>query len=235
MIAFGWVTNMLQRGAASWKRMLDVMDIVPLVADGPGTAADSPRPPIRGAIEIRGLTFAYDGAPVLRDVSLRVAAGETLAVVGPTGSGKSTLISLLPRLHRTAAAARCSSTGADVRDIPLPALRGAIGFVPQEPFLFSETLGANIAFGARTSAGGAGRGARRPRVARLDTDVAGLPEGLRHAGRRARHHALRAGRSSAPRSRARRGRRPAHPHSRRRPLGGGHLHGGGNPRRACAA
>jgi ATP-binding cassette subfamily B protein len=174
MIAFGWVTNMLQRGAASWKRMLDVMDIVPLVADGPGTAADSPRPPILGAIEIRGLTFAYDGAPVLHDVSLRVAAGETLAVVGPTGSGKSTLISLLPRLHEPPRGT-VFIDGADVRDIPLPALRASIGFVAQEPFLFSETLGANIAFGIGEPGGPAVAAAAA--VARLDTDVQGFPKG----------------------------------------------------------
>ena len=174
MIAFGWVTNMLQRGAASWKRMLDVMDIVPLVADGPGMAADSPRPPILGAIEIRGLTFAYAGAPVLHDVSLRVAAGETLAVVGPTGSGKSTLISLLPRLHEPPRGT-VFIDGTDVRDIPLPALRASIGFVAQEPFLFSETLGANIAFGLGESGGPAVAAAAA--VARLDTDVQGFPKG----------------------------------------------------------
>ncbi len=151
MIAFGWVTNMLQRGAASWKRMLEVMDTVPLVADDPRPAGDGPLPPIRGAIEIRGLTFGYDGAPVLRDVSLRVAAGETLAVVGPTGSGKSTLISLLPRLYEPPRGT-IFIDGVDVRDIPLAALRGAIGFVAQEPFLFSDTLGANIAFGLEPAA-----------------------------------------------------------------------------------
>ncbi len=174
MIAFGWVTNMLQRGAASWKRMLDVMDIVPLVADRPGLSADAQGPPIRGAIEIRGLTFAYDGAPVLRDVSLRVAAGETLAVVGPTGSGKSTLISLLPRLHEPPRGT-VFIDGVDVRDIPLPALRAAIGYVSQEPFLFSEALGANIAFGVDGAAGPAVAAAAA--VARLDTDVQGFPNG----------------------------------------------------------
>jgi len=173
MIAFGWVTNMLQRGAASWKRMLEVMDIVPLVADGPGGEADSQRPPIQGAIEVRGLTFAYDSAPVLRDVSLRVAAGKTLAVVGPTGSGKSTLISLLPRLHEPPRGT-VFIDGIDVRDIPLPVLRAAIGFVAQEPFLFSETLGANIAFG-REGTGGPSVAAAAA-IARLDVDVQGFPK-----------------------------------------------------------
>jgi len=191
MIAFGWVTNMLQRGAASWKRMLEVMDIVPLVADGPGTRSGTQLRPIRGAIEIRGLTFAYNGAPVLRDVSLSVAAGETLAIVGPTGSGKSTLISLLPRLHEPPRGT-VFIDGVDVRDIPLPVLRGAIGYVSQEPFLFSETLGGNIAFGIGRAASlpgpdpaadGAPDGADGPAVdaaagvARLDTDVHEFPKG----------------------------------------------------------
>jgi ATP-binding cassette, subfamily B, multidrug efflux pump len=191
MIAFGWVTNMIQRGTASWTRMLDVMDTVPLVADGPGVAAQPPLPPIQGAIEFRHLTFAYGGTPVLHDVSLRVAAGETLAVVGPTGSGKSTLISLLPRLHEPPRGT-VFVDGVDVRDIPLPQLRGAIGFVAQEPFLFSDTLGANIAFGMEPAAGqGEGNGARAaPKgaaggpdiadaaaIARLDKDVQGFPNG----------------------------------------------------------
>ena len=192
MIAFGWVTNMLQRGAASWKRMLEVMDIVPLVADGPAAQDGQPRPPIKGAIEIRGLTFAYNGAPVLRDVSLSVPAGDTLAIVGPTGSGKSTLISLLPRLHEPPRGA-VFIDGVDVRDIPLPVLRGAIGYVSQEPFLFSDTLGANIAFGIGRAAGltrpvQAAEGApdaapdgpavaAAAGVARLDKDVQEFPKG----------------------------------------------------------
>jgi len=192
MIAFGWVTNMLQRGAASWKRMLEVMDTAPLVADGPRADGGAPLPAIHGAIEIRDLTFAYDGTPVLRDVSLRVGAGETLAIVGPTGSGKSTLISLLPRLHEPPRGT-VFIDGTDVRDIPLPVLRGAIGFVSQEPFLFSETLGANIAFGMepaasleRTGAAAvappdeAGRSGitAAAAVARLDKDVQGFPKGF---------------------------------------------------------
>jgi ATP-binding cassette subfamily B protein len=192
MIAFGWVTNMIQRGTASWKRMLEVMDTVPLVADPPGAAA-APPAPIQGAIEIRGLTFAYDGAPVLRGVSLRVAAGETLAIVGPTGSGKSTLISLLPRLYEPPRGT-VFVDGVDVHDIPLPALRGAIGFVSQEPFLFSDSLGANVAFGLPPASALAPAGAATDAapaevdppgvaaaaaVARLDTDVQGFPNGYR--------------------------------------------------------
>jgi ATP-binding cassette subfamily B protein len=191
MIAFGWVTNMIQRGTASWKRMLEVMDTEPLVSDAPVAITTLDQLRIRGAIEFRGLTFAYNGAPVLHDVSLTVDAGQTLAIVGPTGSGKTTLINLLPRLYEPPRGT-VFVDGVDVRDIPLPVLRGAIGFVSQEPFLFSESLAENVAFGEM---GGDARehddsGIERPaaqlrdsviarssEVARLDKDVRDFPKG----------------------------------------------------------
>jgi ATP-binding cassette subfamily B protein len=147
MIAFGWVTNMLQRGMASWKRMLEVMDAVPDISDAHATERGR-TVPLTGAIEIRHLTFAYPGAahPVLDDVSIRIERGQTVAFVGATGSGKSTLISLLPRLHEPPPGTVLMD-GVDVREIPLDRVRGAIGFVPQEPFLFSDTIAENIAFG----------------------------------------------------------------------------------------
>src|SRR5262249_26499029 len=154
MIAFGWVTNMLQRGMASWKRMLEVLDTEPAIKDGKGI-----RPLVRGAIEFRDLVFAYNGAPVLNHVSARIDAGQTVALVGPTGSGKSTLINLLARLHDPPPGTVFVDS-VDVRELPLSVLRGAIGFVPQEPFLFSDTLADNVAFGLDASeagrAGGAG-------------------------------------------------------------------------------
>jgi ATP-binding cassette, subfamily B, multidrug efflux pump len=172
MIAFGWVTNLLQRGMASWTRMLMVMDTEPAIRDeqglgirdsgfgperalvrGPGLAADVRRPglasqdpAIRGEIEFRHLSFLFGSREVLTNVSFSVTAGETLAIVGATGSGKSTLVNLLPRLHNPPRGT-VFIDGRDVRDIPLAALRGAIGFVPQEPFLFSDTLADNVAFG----------------------------------------------------------------------------------------
>src|SRR5206468_1877105 len=162
MIAFGWVTNMLQRGMASWKRMLEVLDTKPAISDRGSRMADSigdfrdPKSKIRnvgGSIEFRDLVFSYgDNIPVLNHVSATIAAGETVALVGVTGSGKTTLISLLARLHDPPPGT-IFIDGVDVRDLPLATLRGAIGFVPQEPFLFSDTLGDNVAFGLDAIAG----------------------------------------------------------------------------------
>jgi ATP-binding cassette, subfamily B, multidrug efflux pump len=197
MIAFGWVTNMLQRGTASWKRMLEVLDTEPAIADRRVRSADPDRPrtfaagsafaasrEIRGEIEFRDLTFAYGAAaPVLDHVSARIEAGQTVALVGPTGSGKSTLISLLARLHDPPRGT-VFVDGVDVRDLPLATLRGAIGFVPQEPFLFSDTLADNVAFGLDAADHPPLRRADRDArilaaaaVARLDKDVADFPKG----------------------------------------------------------
>jgi ATP-binding cassette subfamily B multidrug efflux pump len=189
MIAFGWVTNMLQRGMASWKRMLDVLDAAPAINDSSVTPAGRAAP-LTGAIEVRDLVFTYPGSehPVLDQVSLRIEKGQTVAFVGATGSGKSTLIGLLPRLHEPPPGT-VFLDGVDVREIPLAALRGAIGFVPQEPFLFSDSIAENIAFGvqppASTARGIPASGGdeldRRMReaaaIARLDKDVDAFPQG----------------------------------------------------------
>jgi ATP-binding cassette subfamily B protein len=180
MIAFGWVTNIMQRGLASWKRMLEVLDHPVSIGDADVTAAGRAAP-LDAAIEIRNLTFSYPGTdrPVLRDVSLRIEAAQTVAFVGGTGSGKSTLISLLPRQHEPPPRTVFIG-GVDIREIPLDRLRGAIGFVPQEPFLFSHTIAENVAFGATESrsAGLQERIAAAAAVARLDKDVADFPRGF---------------------------------------------------------
>jgi ATP-binding cassette, subfamily B, multidrug efflux pump len=177
MIAFGWVTNMVQRGLASWTRMLEVLDHDPAIADPPSDRLVT-LPVVRGAIEFRHLSFAYGGRQVLNDVSVRIEAGQTVALVGPTGSGKSTLISLLPRLFDPPPGS-VFIDGVDVRDLSLAQLRRAIGFVPQEAFLFSESIADNVAFGD-----GGARGADPERVrwaagvARLDKDVEEFPSGF---------------------------------------------------------
>ena len=175
MIAFGWVTNLLQRGMASWKRMLEVLDAVPAISDA--SAAGTAPARIRGAIEFRHLTFRYGDTTVLRDVSLAIPAGTTTAIVGATGSGKSTLLGLLPRLH-DAPPGTVFIDGIDVRHIPLATLRGAIGFVAQEPFLFSATIADNIAFGARGKTDDRARVEEAAAIARLDKDIDAFPRGF---------------------------------------------------------
>ncbi|GGA59465.1 ABC transporter ATP-binding protein [Edaphobacter acidisoli] len=143
MIAIGWVVNLFQRGTASVARIDEILKQKPDIADAPSAAAT----PINGEIEFRNLTFAYPGAkPVLKDINLKIPAGSSLAIVGPTGSGKSTLVNLIPRLQ-DAAPGEVLIDGQPIRNFTLDELRRNIGFVPQETFLFSETIRQNIAFG----------------------------------------------------------------------------------------
>ena len=173
MIAFGWVSNLLQRGMASWKRLLEVLDVQPLISDA---AADQAIQSLEGAVEFRNLTFSFGEAIVLRGLSFKVPRGTTTAIVGATGSGKSTLLNLLPRLHEPPAGT-VFIDGVDVRHIPLNVLRGAIGFVNQEPFLFSTTLAENVAFGARGDHASRERMAEVASIARLDKDLPQFPQG----------------------------------------------------------
>ena len=187
MIAFGWVTNLLERGMASWKRMLTVMNAVPGIRDeegldkGLGTGdlgvEQSRVSHVQGSIEDRNLSFLYGNREVLSHVSFSVKAGETVAIVGATGSGKSTLVNLLPRLQNPPRGT-VFVDGRDVRDIPLNELRGIIGFVPQEPFLFSDTLADNVAFGVpRVAQDAPARIEAAAAVAQLDKDVRDFPRG----------------------------------------------------------
>jgi len=177
MIAFGWVTNLIQRGMASWKRMLEVMETEPAIRDRePARTTDRRGAPIRGDIEFRHLTFAFGDHVILRDVSAMLAAGTTTAIVGATGSGKSTLLNLLARLHDPPPGT-VFLDGIDVRDIPLTVLRGAVGFVPQEPFLFGASIAQNIAFGVPSADERRERIEQAASIARLDKDVRGFPKG----------------------------------------------------------
>ena len=176
MIAFGWVTNLLQRGMASWKRMLEVMDAQPAITDAEATQEITDAGVIRGEIVLRDLTLAYGDHVVLRNISAVLPAGTTTAIVGATGAGKSTLLHLLPRLIQPPPGT-VFIDGVDVRHIPLGVLRGAIGFVPQEPFLFSASIGENVAFGARGSLAGRAHVEEAARLARLDKDLPDFPKG----------------------------------------------------------
>jgi ATP-binding cassette subfamily B protein len=145
MIALGWVINIFQRGMASMGRMHHIMSIEPSIRD---TDERNLAIEIEGEIEFRNLTFSYGGSarPALEGINLRIAPGQTVAFVGAVGSGKSTLMNLVTRLL-DAEAGQVLIDGRSIREIPLAALRASIGYVPQETFLFSETIAENIAFG----------------------------------------------------------------------------------------
>jgi ATP-binding cassette subfamily B protein len=197
MIALGWVVNLYQRGTASLKRLQQILSEQPEIADTHDSAArvevtPLPRPELqapsngkaaeslpaggtRGAeIEFRNLSFSYNGKLVLHDINLAIPAGSTLAIVGPTGSGKSTLANLIPRLY-DAPPGTLFIDGAEARRLPLETLRRMIGFVPQETFLFSETLRENIAFGVDGATEEQVR--RAAEIAGLAGDIEGFPRG----------------------------------------------------------
>ena len=191
MIALGWVTNIFQRGAASMGRLSYILAAKPNIDDSAAKVAPGTKP--AGEIEFRNLTFRYPTSlagndskvkaqsngqangshPVLRDIDLKIPAGSTLAIVGPTGSGKTTLAALIARLWE-APSGQLLLDGKPLREWPLATLRGSIGFVPQDTYLFGETVGGNIAFGlpsftidqVREAAG----------IANLDGDIQDFPK-----------------------------------------------------------
>lgn len=175
LIAFGWVTNMLQQGAASMNRLAKIMDTKPEIADSDAT--DRTIRQISGEIEFRGVSFTHKGAvnPSLKDINWRIRRGTTVAVVGYTGSGKSTLINLIPRLYETTRG-QVLIDGVDIRKIPLEVLRSSIGCVPQETFLFSDSLSENISYGVGRE--GASEDVKAAAgIAQIAKDVSEFPKG----------------------------------------------------------
>jgi ATP-binding cassette subfamily B protein len=175
MIAFGWVINILQQGAASMGRLARILDAQPDIRDTEGT--DHTITALRGEIEFRDVFFTHRGAarPSLQGISLTIPAGSTTAIVGYTGSGKSTLVNLIPRLYDVSAGG-VFIDGIDVRRIPLEVLRRHIGYVPQETFLFSETIAENIRYGV--DEGEEQRVREAAEVSQIGRDVADFPQGF---------------------------------------------------------
>jgi ATP-binding cassette subfamily B protein len=171
MIALGEVVNLVQQGWASLARLQALYDARASVTD----PIDPVEGPIKGAVEMRGVSFAYGQAIVLRDISFSVPAGGSLAIVGPTGSGKSTLVNLLPRLF-DAQQGEILIDGVDVRRYPLGVLRRAVGYVPQETFLFSVPLRENVGFGTDRALNPAEL-EWAGEVSQLGKDVADFPAG----------------------------------------------------------
>ena len=172
LIALGYVVNLYQRGTASLKRLNAILRIEPAIADAPEVVQ---QPPIKGKIEFRDLTFRYhpNDEPVLKDVSLTIPEGHTVAFVGRTGSGKSTIANLIARLIE-APDNTVFIDDIDIREYPLAQLRASIGYVPQETFLFSDSVKGNIAFGVEKAEQAEVEWAAE--IAGLSEDIAGFPD-----------------------------------------------------------
>ncbi|HLU25487.1 MAG TPA: ABC transporter ATP-binding protein [Longimicrobiales bacterium] len=176
MIALGWVINLFQRGAASMRRINETMAIQPTVRPPERPVR---MPSIRGEIEFRNVRFTYPGTkrPVLDDVSFRIEAGQTVALVGPTGAGKSTVVALLTRLYDPDSG-QVLVDGVPVDRIATEDLRAAMGVVPQDAFVFSETLADNLSFGLDGVDAAADRILEAARIAQLEEVIEILPHGL---------------------------------------------------------
>jgi ATP-binding cassette subfamily B multidrug efflux pump len=178
-IALGWILSMWQRGVAGWVRVRELLETAPSISDADADAhPDVPSAsPLEPSIEVRSLSLVRDGRTILDQVSFSLAAGETLAIVGPTGSGKTTLVDSIPRLTEVPPATIFVG-GHDVTTLPLRTLRALVGYAPQEAFLFSATIAENIGFGAR-DAGAIDRAGieRAAQAAGLTRDIAVFPDG----------------------------------------------------------
>ncbi len=174
MMALGWGVNMIQRGSASMDRLNRIFEETPEIHDAPGVARSGL---LKGRIEMRGLSFSPrdGGDPLLRDVHLTVDEGERLVVVGRTGAGKTILCNLLTRILESSKG-HLFLDGVEIHDIPLEVLRRSIGYVPQDTFLFSDTIRENIAFGKLNASDEEIEEAAR--LAQIYDEVMGFPEGL---------------------------------------------------------
>jgi ATP-binding cassette subfamily B multidrug efflux pump len=170
MIAIGWVVNLMQRGKASWERIMQLMREKPAISAGDVTECRD----VSGALGFENVEVKYPSGIALKKVDLHIAAGETVAIVGHTGSGKSTLVSLIPRLLDPTRG-RVLLDGVDLRDLDPEWVRSHIGFVPQETFLFSATLAENIAWGVKEAT--PEEISRAADLAGLTPDIAGFPAG----------------------------------------------------------
>jgi ATP-binding cassette subfamily B protein len=170
IIALGWVVNIFQRGTASLVRLNEILQERPEIKVGP-PAKDRE---VQGEVEFRGLNFEYDGKPVLHELKLRIPAGSSMAIVGPTGSGKSTLVNLIARIY-DAAPGMILIDGRPIRDFSLASLRRNIGFVPQETFLFSDRIRENIALGLESAGDPEIHDAAD--AANIASDIESFPEG----------------------------------------------------------
>lgn len=187
VIALGWVINIFQRGTASMGRINEILVEKPEIEDSDAILVESRMgeapvltegvpTQIEGEIEFRHLNFSYNSTPVLRDVNLRIPAGSSLAIVGPTGSGKTTLVSLIPRIY-DAEPGSVLIDGIAIREYPIATLRHSVGFVPQETFLFSESVRENIAFGKEDASDEDVRSAAR--AASIAEEIESFPAGYR--------------------------------------------------------
>jgi ATP-binding cassette, subfamily B, multidrug efflux pump len=174
LLSIGHFANLYRQCRASLKRLSEVFTVAPAIADAPGVRE---QPPIAGRIEFRGLTFCHPGRrePVLRDINLTIEEGQRVAVLGRTGSGKSTLLNLIPRIL-DAPPGTVFIDGVPARQYPLAQLRGSIGYVPQQAFLFGDTLAENISFGVEK--GERAEVERAAWLAGLADDIRAFPRGL---------------------------------------------------------